>query len=423
MTNSPIEATTAAGSTGTVKVPLTAQVKRLFGWIVPVNIVIYLIVGAVPGVLLPLQVQAIDEASKAVNLAIITGVGAAAAIVASPLIGLLSDRTRSRFGRRSPWMLAGALVTGLSLVGMGFADGVAQLLIGWIVVQIALNLMISPLTALLPDRVPAAVRGVFSTLAGLGLILGNLGGNVLGSAFAKNIQGAYLIIPGLVIVVVALFVVLSPDTSSRDQVNEPFSLRIFLKTFWVSPRKHPDFAWGFAARITLFAGYYLIIGYQLYVLQDYIGLGDKAVEAVPLLSLVSVVFILIALAISGPLSDRIGRRRPIVIAASLIMAVGMVVPLLMPTLLGMIFFIAISGFGFGAYLSVDQALMSEVLPSEQSFAKDLGVLNIAVTLPQTIGPFLGGALVVLFGYASLFPVGVVLAIIGAICIVPIRSVR
>ncbi|MEZ3161836.1 MFS transporter [Microbacterium sp. BWT-B31] len=413
----------APEATEPAKQRLAPPVKRLFGFIVPVNIVIYTIVGAVPGIFLPLQLQALDASNKELNLGVITGVGAAVAILASPVLGLLSDRTRSRFGRRTPWLVGGALLTGLSLVFMGVANGFIQLLIGWIMVQIAVNFIISPLTALLPERVPVAARGVFSTLAGIGLMLGTLGGSIYGAVMAKNIAAGYFLIPGVLILIIVAFVLAAPDTSSKDQVNERFSLGVFLKTFWVSPRKYPDFAWGFWGRITLFTGYFLIQGYTLYILQDHIGLGEDAVETVPKLSLVVLVSALVSLAISGPVSDRIGRRKPLVIAAALLMGIGMVIPFLLPTVGGMFLYAGIAGFGFGAYLAVDAALMSELLPSKDTYAKDLGVLNIAATLPQSIGPFIGSFIVVTFGYAPIFPAGLVLAVVGALCILPIKSAR
>lgn len=423
MPNPSRETVSITASNPSPKVRLSPGLTRLFSAIVPLNIAIYFAFGAVLSVLLPLQVQGIDEANKAANLAIITGIGAVASMVMSPIAGLLSDRTRSRFGRRAPWMVSGALIGGLSLIGMGSADTVVQLIIAWTAVQIALGFVVNPATAILPDRVPPAVRGLYSTLAGVGLMAGTLGGQVLGAGLASDIATAYLIVPGILVVVIVLFVVLCPDSSSRERVNEPFSLRAFAQTFWVSPRRHPDFFWGFMSRLTLFTGYFVITGYQLYVLQDYIGLGDAAIGAVPLLGITNLLCVVISLAVAGPLSDRLRRRKPIVIAAAILMGAAMIVPLLMPSLAGMLIFTAVSSLGFGAYVSVDAALMSEVLPSEGSYAKDLGVLNIAATLPQTIGPFLGGAIVVAIGYPALFPLGVVLAVTGALCIVPIRSVR
>ena len=411
-----------AGDVGR-RAKLTGPVRRLVGFIIPVYIGVYLVIGAVPSLLLPLQVQGIDETHKAANLAIITGVGAFVAMIASPIAGLVSDRTRSRFGRRAPYLVFGSLATGLALVGMGFANGVVQLVIAWSIVQLTLNFVISPLTALMPDRVPSPVRGLFSSLLGLGTMIGIIAGQVAGAAFAKNIQAGYFVLPGVMLVVITLFVILCPDKSSRDQVNEPFSLGVFLRTFWVSPRKHPDFFWGFLGRLLLFTGYFAVSGYQLYVLQDYIHLGSKAAGIVPLLGIVNLVGVVVTMSFSGPLSDRLGRRKIFVIVASCVMGAAMLIPLFSPTLIGMIAFTLLVSFGFGTYMSVDGALMADVLPSADSFAKDLGVLNIAATLPQTIGPFLSGIVVVVAGYAALFPVGLVLAVLGALAIIPIKSVR
>jgi MFS family permease len=174
---------------------LSRDLRRLFKMIIPVNIAIYLVIGAVPGVLLPLQVQAIDEAHKAGNLALITGLGALAAMIASPIAGWspTAPAAGSAAARRGSW--AAALALGLSLVGMGFANGVAQMIIAWVIVQVVLNFVISPVTAILPDRVPQAVRGTFATLSGIGLMLGAIGGQVLGAALSTNIRAAYLILP------------------------------------------------------------------------------------------------------------------------------------------------------------------------------------------------------------------------------------
>ncbi|MFE9658960.1 MFS transporter [Streptomyces sp. NPDC005955] len=414
----------AAPESGSTAQPrLSPRVKRVFGFIAPVNFSIYLVSGAVPAVLLPLQVQGIDESGKAGNLAIVLGVGAVASMVVSPLVGLLSDRTRSRFGRRAPWLFWGALSTALSLVGMGFADGLVQLLIAWAIVQIAFNCLVCPLVALLPDRVPEPVRGSFATLSGIGLMCGALGGQIVGASFAEDVRLGYLLLPIGMLAMVMLFLVCCPDTPSRDREREPFSLTTFLKSFWVSPRQHPDFFWGFLSRLALFTGYFLVTGYQLYILQDHIGLGDDAVGKVALLGSISLAAILVSTGVSGPLSDRLGRRKVFVTVSAAVMGVAMLVPLVLPTLTGMIVYTVVSGLGFGVYQAVDAALMSQVLPSADTFAKDLGVLNIAVALPQTVGPLLGGALAVGFGYSALFPVGLVLSVIGALAILPIKSVR
>ena len=100
-----------------------------------------------------------------------------------------------------------------------------------------------------------------------------------------------------------------------------------------------------------------------------------------------------AMLVGGPLSDKLGRRKVFVFASSVVVAAALVVPLVMPTFTGWLIFTLVAGLGFGMFQSVDQALMSEVLPSKDSYAKDLGVVNIAATLPQTLAPAVGGAIV------------------------------
>ena len=417
--------TSAVSAQSPAKVKVRGRLLRLMISMMFANIAIFAIWGAVPGIFLPLQVQGIvGDASKAGTLGLVATIGAFAAMIAQPIAGMVSDRTRSRFGRRAPWMVAGTLLGGLALLFMGASTGIAQLTVAWVIVQVAFNFAQGPLSAILPDRVPSGARGTFSSLAGLGLMLGALGGSIVGAQFAKNLPAGYLTFAGIALIVIVLFVVFNPDRSNKGEPREPFNWIVFLKTFWVSPRKHPDFFWGFTGRLLLYAGYFMVTGFQLFILQDYIGLKDKAVTTLPLLSLVSLVGIIIATLIGGPLSDKLGRRKVVVIVAGVVLAVSLAFPLILPSLTGMLLFSFVSGLGFGAYQSVDTALMSEVLPSKDDFAKDLGVLNIAATLPQTLAPGLAGLIVVSFsGYAALFPIGIVIALLGAFAVLPIKSVR
>ncbi|AMB60004.1 MFS transporter [Microterricola viridarii] len=404
--------------------PVRGTIKRLLAWIVPANVSIFLIWGAVPGILLPLQVQGLDPENKAANLAWVLTIGSVAAMLAQPIAGALSDRTRSRFGRRAPWMVGGALIGGLALVGMALANGLVQIAIAWTMVQLAYNFAQGPLSAVLPDRVPRAARGTFSALSGLGLMLGAIGGQIVGAKLAADIPSGYMLLGGFTLIVVTLFVLFNPDHSSKQMVKEPFSLSDFLHTFWVNPIAHPDFFWAFMGRLLLYTGYFAVTGYQLYILQDYIGLGDNAVAMIPLFGIVNLAAILVSTLVSGPLSDKLGRRKVFVFASSILVGVALVFPMVAPSFTGWMLFTVVAGLGFGCFQAVDTALMSEVLPSAKSFAKDLGVVNIAATLPQTLAPAVAGAIVLASGgYVALFPIGIVLSILGAFAVWAIKSVR
>jgi MFS family permease len=299
-----------------------------------------------------------------------------------------------------------------------------QIGIAWVIVQVAYNFTQGPLSAILPDRVPHAARGTFSALSGVGVMVGAIGGQVVGSLFASNIPGGYLFFAGLAVVVITLFVVFNPDHSSKQLEREPFSLGVFLHTFWVNPIKHPDFFWAFLGRLLLYTGYFAVTGYQLYILQDYIGLGKGAASAIPLFGVVSLAGILVATLVSGPLSDKLGRRKIFVFASSALVGLSLIIPMVVPTFTGWLLFSFVSGLGFGCFQAVDQALMSEVLPSASSFAKDLGVVNIAATLPQMVAPGLAGFVILTFGgYIALFPIGIALAVLGAFAVWFIKAAR
>ncbi|MFE2773207.1 MFS transporter [Microbacterium resistens] len=404
--------------------PPVRGLPRLLGWILPANFAIFVIWGAVPGILLPHQIELLypDEKQKVAYFAIVATIGALCAMIAQPAAGQISDRTRSKYGRRAPWILLGALAGGLSLVGLAFANSLVGIVIGWCLVQVFYNVAQGPLSAVLPDRVPVSRRGTFATLFGIGLMAGALGGQIVGAMLFDNLVMGYVFFAAFALLVLTLFVVFNPDHPSTNFAREPFRLGDFLRTFWVNPVKHPDFFWAFTGRLLLYTGYFGVTGYQLYILGDYLGVENPN-TVIPVLGMVGLVGTIVATIISGPVSDRIGRRKPFVFGSSVVMGVALALPWIWPTYTSWLVMTAIIGFGFGMFQAVDTALISQVLPSAKSFAKDLGVVNIAATLPQTFAPGVAGAIVLVFGYAGLFPVGIVLSILGAFCVWFIKSAR
>ncbi|MGH3691519.1 MAG: MFS transporter, partial [Microbacterium sp.] len=231
---------------------------------------------------------------------------------------------------------------------------------------------------------------------------------------------------GAVIVAALLFALVNKDWSSKDAAVDAFRWGAFFKGFWIDPRRHPDFAWAFGARFLLILGYFVVSAYQLYMLTDYIGLPlADAQGAVVTLTLVAFIPTLIAIALSGWWSDKVGRRKVFIYAASAVMVAGLAMPLLQPNMTGMILMSIINGVGFGLYMSVDAALMTEVLPNDGvSAGKDLGILNVATNVPQALSPAIGGVIITaLGGYAMLFVFAIVFVILAAVATAPIKGVR
>ncbi|NGN69037.1 MFS transporter, partial [Streptomyces sp. A7024] len=122
-------------------------------------------------ILLALQAEDLAPAGKESALAWVTGIGAAVALVSNPVFGALSDRTTSRFGRRTPWVCGGGLAGAGALVLLSGAGSLTAMVLGWCLVQLALNASFAALTAAVPDRVPRLQRGEVGGWLGVAQIL------------------------------------------------------------------------------------------------------------------------------------------------------------------------------------------------------------------------------------------------------------
>ena len=377
-------------------------------------------------VLLPNQLLHLDAADKVRNLTLISSASFVFTLLTQPIIGTFSDRTRSRMGRRAPWIVIGGAIGGLLLVGMGSLNSLLWVAIFWIVLQISLNAVQGPFTAIIPDRFPKNRRGIASAMFGIGTSLGLTLGVVVAGQLANNLGLAYALFGAVILVACLLFVLVNRDYSSRGLVPEqPLKARVFFSGLWISPRKHPDFAWAFAARFFFILGYFMVLFFELYLLTDYVGLSLKTANAtIGLLAVASLVTTLVSVVIGGLISDRIGRRKIFVYLASLFVAIAFVVPLFVPTVVGLAIMSAVSGIGFGLYTACDTALMTEVLPRDGASAgKDLGILNVATNLPQALSTVAGGILISVIGYRGLFIFGIVFVLLAAFALRPIKAVR
>ncbi|WP_372349811.1 MFS transporter [Streptomyces sp. KL116D] len=243
------------------------------------SVALYAVYGAVPAILLANLVADVDPHNKSTSLGVISAVGAFGAMLANPIAGALSDRTYGRFGRRAPWMAGGALLGGLSLIAVGLGNNLLWIGVAWTFAAGRLNGLQAPLTAVIPDRTPEHRRGVFSSAAGLAQMLGGIVGTAVAAAFAHALGLGFAFFGVLVVVGTAVFLLLNKEPAASAPEGEPFRWKTFLAGFWVSPRQHPDFAWAFLGRFLLILGYYVVYSYQLYILDDYLGLTrDRANE-------------------------------------------------------------------------------------------------------------------------------------------------
>ncbi|WP_328296772.1 MFS transporter [Streptomyces sp. NBC_00435] len=385
----------------------------------------------VGSVLLPTQIAEIAGDDKVAVLGLIGGISAIFATAFNPIAGALSDRS----GRRNPWVLGGGLGSLAFLALLGNVSTALLVGIGWCLVQATMNVYQAAVTAIVPDRVPTARRGTASAVVGLGLPIGGTVGVLIASQTAEHLTVGYLVLGGVIAGAALLLTTLCrdlPRSADGQDATGPAAPAVpavpkgaQVKAF-LSALGHHDFRWAFIGRALMVLGYFSVVGYQLYILDDHIHLpaGLTPPAAMAVLTPVSMVAMAVSTVVGGLLSDRWNRRKVFVGVSAALAGLVMVVPVVSPTWAGMIVFSALNGLAFGCFMAVDTALVTLVLPRAEDAARDMGVLNIANAGPQIIAPFVASAVVTsLGGYTPLFLVGGALSLIGALAILPIRSVR
>lgn len=406
-----------------LQVPTSAVSPAFQALLALANTAIWLSILPIGQILLPTQIAALNAATKFSNLAIATSVGVIAALLTNPIAGALSDRTASRLGRRRPWLIAGTVLSAASLALMANAASFITLVIWWGIFHVAANTLLAALSAVIPDQVPLRQRATVSAFASLALPLGAVVGALLVTKVVKATALSYYTFSGILVIVMLIFVLVLRDKPLQKGSTPRFNLMAFLASFWVNPIKHPDFGWAWLTRFLVYLSYFTALGYLLYFLQDAVHY-QKAAQGVTTFQIILTGTLLISSVVAGMLSDKFGRRKVFVTGASLVIAFSFLILAFFQTWTGVQLAAAVLGLGFGAYLGVDIALITQVLPSANARGKDLGVINIANALPQVVGSA-GAALVIttFHSYTILFALAAVLASLGAVLIRPIKSVR
>src|SRR5713226_2362880 len=271
-------------------------------------------------VLIPIQLQDITPRHKIVALAVVSGLGDIASGLATPLAGALSDRTTHRFplgwlrGRRHRWTLSMALLAAVSLAVLARQASVAGVAVLWILFCAFQNGEYASLSAAIPDHVPVRQRATVAGWVGMPQALGLVIGTVLVvDVFTKLISG-YDTLAVLLAVLTLPFVLLTPDHALEVKDRPTFSWRQLARSYWLSPRRYPDFAWAWVTRFLASLAIAMGTLYLLYFLRDQVHYsrlfpGKTAKDGLLILIVIYTVCVVITAVVGGIISDRIGKRR------------------------------------------------------------------------------------------------------------------
>ncbi len=401
----------------------------------------------------------------------------------------------ANWGRRRPYIFVGTLVNIAAMAWMAASRDIVSLAIAYILVQFSSNAAQAPFHALLPDIVPEEQRGLASGVMGLLSIAGTVAGVTVASLFVVSnlpmpdyTRGLWIAYGTIIAVLLGLMLItvfsvyqdkgtlLQPTGQQRVPWYKRFSrstilnvlgtvvvtaLAWLLMTLWNSiqgpglhissdaqelileliatvgllrlfdfhPRRDPDFAWVLATRLVMMLGIYTIQTYFQYYMRDAVGVPDPEAQSRNFVIIVSLTSLVSAFA-AGWLSDRFGRKRLVYISGFFMALVGFVF-VIFHSLLIVLLAGAIFGIAYGAYQSVDWALVADVLPSAKHYARDMGVWNISLSLPQVIAPVIGGPIIDHFnnsgnpilGYQVIFVMAIVYCLLGTVTVRFIKGVK
>ena len=379
--------------------------------------------------------EVVPKGSQNTAIGVALAVGGLIAMTVPPIVGALSDRLNTRFGRRRPVMVAGTLLTLPGLVLLMTAGSYPQIVIGYAIIQIFLNGAQAAYAGIIPDVVPAMqvgkASGYLATMTQLGI-----GGGLGVTGLMTGNRAIYLVL-GAVVTLSLIPTVWAARAEGMQPIEPPphRSLGESLREF-ARPLHEGDFAWVIFTRLMVSSGITVVLYFLVNFFKDVVLAPTTSAAAGRFTGNWELVVVATALPFGffgGQLSDRINRRKIFVYlsgAAQSFVAVAFIV--LYPNSIPLVFALGIAyGIGYGLYFAVDWALAVDTLPDKTKSAKDMGLFHVALTLPQAVLPLFGGALIDSLnrsaggnaGYRVVFSSAVVFLLVGTVFVSRIKSVR
>ena len=372
--------------------------------------------------LIPLQLNTPGDADGwirgVVQSGLVLGVGGLAGIVAGPLAGALSDRTRSRLGRRRPWALAGTALATASLAALALAAGPLAVGGAWVGVMVGCAVASSAFTALIADQLTGQ-RGAASAAVGSAQAVGIVLGVGVVVVSGVGLLGGYLLLAGLMAVGGTFGALMLPDPRPDEPARRSAPAALSVTSDVLGDR---NFVRMLLGRLAGNLGNALGTGLLLFFLM--FGIGQPPADAednLLLLIVVYTVFVVAASVIGGLVSDRTGRRKSMVVVSALVQAVAAMIIAVAPTLPVTLVAAALIGVGYGIFNAGGLALATDLLPGDDANAQDLGLVNVSANLGQLLGPVVGAGLIAAVGgFWLLFAAAAVFSALGAALTATVR---
>lgn len=380
---------------------------------------------------LPSRVEEIvGTATKEAQWGRVVAAGAIWAIIGPAFFGYLSDKLHGRGPGRSKFLLWSVPVTILGLVTLFAAHSIPLMMVGYFILQVGEDMGTGPFNAVIPELVVEEQRGRASGMMGFM----QLGAQLFIGLFAF---GAGLLLKSSATLAIYAFLIViniafSFWAARTIQATEPLPLEqptehVSLWRAWLSPWKSADFRWVWFTRFLVAVGFYLIVTYLKFFLGDVVyHSAEVASKQVLVLGLAMSLAGAIGSIVAGKFADRVGRKRVIYLAGT-VMAGILIPPIILPLPVLMLPVAAIFGAAYGAYLSADWALASDILPNKGQEGTDMGVWHASVPSTQIVAGLFGVVITELnekgqgMGYKASFAIAAWMLLLGSILVRQVKG--
>ncbi|HYI66690.1 MAG TPA: MFS transporter [Candidatus Limnocylindrales bacterium] len=329
--------------------------------------------------IIPGRLDDLSRDTQGTLLAIIMLAGAIAPIIIQPTVGVISDYTVTRWGRRKPFIVVGSLLDVVFLAGIAFNNDFVSMVAFYFLLQVSSNFAQGPFQGYVPDLVPAEQVGTASGLMGLMLTLGTIAGVGI-ATLGGLLDNVPLGILALGVVEVATMVVLVSTVDegrAAPKRTRPWR-EIALSAWGRDILQQRDVLWLLLVRLLFLGAYNATLIAIGYFRRSHGMSADDADATVFLATAIVGVSTALAAIPGGRLSDRFGRR-PVIWAAALIAGIGLLGVAVAPTPGLAIASWVPFGIGMGIFLSADWALMADVIP-KQTAGRYMGILNAGTAM-------------------------------------------